>query len=172
MNPGKPRQIEFAVAAPLRKHERPNAPPTQGGLRPVFMHDRNGNLLLRKPKADSWMGPRKQYPIYSLAHEKPGELRKWRDRIAARAKVEWKGPPTDGPVALELTFVIVRPKSVPRKKRRWPCTGCDWDKLSRAVCDALTKIVYTNDARIVRATVAKIYGEVAGVRVVVGELQE
>lgn len=67
----------------------------------------------------------------------------------------------DGPVRLTLAFYLPRPKKYQR--RGVPVahlTAPDWDKLSRAVCDALTHVVYRDDKQIVEAVVGKFYAEV------------
>ena len=52
-------------------------------------------------------------------------------------------------MALTLKFVMPRPASTP-KTRATPAAikRPDFDKLIRAVCDALTEIIYTDDAAI------------------------
>jgi Holliday junction resolvase RusA-like endonuclease len=64
-----------------------------------------------------------------------------------------------GAVRLSVAFYMPRPKkySTP-KKASTPClTMPDWDKLSRAVGDALSKVVYHDDSQIVEAVIGKYY---------------
>jgi DNA (cytosine-5)-methyltransferase 1 len=82
------------------------------------------------------------------------------------------GPLLDGPLLLELTFWMPRPKghfgakgNVKPKSPRFPTVKPDVLKLARAVEDALTGIVYRDDSQIVSETLQKAYGEPARVEV-------
>lgn len=93
------------------------------------------------------------------------ELTSWRGVISGEAQ-RWRrenpGDPIDGPLAIDVTFYVTRPTSLP--KWRWlPWTGRDWDKLARAVCDALTAVVWRDDSRIVDGTVRKRFASMGGV---------
>lgn len=61
-----------------------------------------------------------------------------------------------GPVRLEITFTLPRPKSA--KKNAVPATRPDVSKLARSTEDALTDAgVYADDGRIVELLVRKSY---------------
>lgn len=64
-----------------------------------------------------------------------------------------------GPVRLSIAFHMPRPKkfSTPKKADTACITMPDWDKLSRAVGDALSQVVYQDDSQIVEAVVTKQY---------------
>jgi len=64
-----------------------------------------------------------------------------------------------GAVRLSVAFYMPRPKKFGTpKKADVPCiTMPDWDKLSRAVGDALSQVVYRDDSQIVEAVVVKQY---------------
>lgn len=85
----------------------------------------------------------------------------WRADIVTIAVNEWRHRPTIlGAVELDLQFVLPRPGSLPKRK---PTPAAvkrpDWDKLSRAVCDALTSAqVYKDDSQIV---IARVYKRIA-----------
>ena len=84
----------------------------------------------------------------------------WRRRafLAARdAMVRARVLTLDGPVSVDARFVVERPKSA--KKRAHPHTKPDLDKLCRALGDALTGVVVTDDSRIVEWRARKEYGE-------------
>jgi Holliday junction resolvase RusA-like endonuclease len=76
-------------------------------------------------------------------------------------------PPLEGPLLLELTFWIPRPKShygsgrnaesVKPGAPHAPAVKPDLLKLARAVEDALTAVVYRDDAQIVAETLQKAY---------------
>lgn len=68
------------------------------------------------------------------------------------------------PVRLRLDFFILRPQSCP-KSRKYPSVKPDTDKLVRSTCDALTGVLYADDAQIVQLVATKNYGEVEKVRI-------
>lgn len=88
-----------------------------------------------------------------------------------------------GPVAVELAFRWPRPKGHYGTGRNagvlkpaapvWPATLPDLDKLARAVLDALTGIVWVDDAQVVDLGLRKRYadGEGPGVTVTVSDLR-
>lgn len=71
-----------------------------------------------------------------------------------------------GPVTLDVTFVLLRPKSRP-KSRPMPDSAPDTSKLVRAVEDSLTGVVWRDDAQVVELLARKIYGDRPGARIVV-----
>lgn len=83
-----------------------------------------------------------------------------------------------GPVAVELAFRWPRPKGhhgargLRPSAPVWPATLPDLDKLARAVLDALTGIVWNDDAQVVDLGLRKRYadGEPPGVTVTVRDL--
>lgn len=77
-------------------------------------------------------------------------LHSWRGMIATAASMtlQEKGSSLlDGPVVVEVTFYLPRAKNA--KKKLFPDTRPDLDKLQRAVGDALSGIAYADDSRIV-----------------------
>lgn len=78
-------------------------------------------------------------------------FKSWRDAVA-RAGRDWQATHSqallDEPVAIDITFRLPRPKSSP-KRRLYPDGRPDVDKLGRAVLDAITGIIITNDSRVV-----------------------
>lgn len=91
----------------------------------------------------------------------PRELRHWRAKVAACARLwlDQNGtpPPLDCAVALHAIFYLPRPKSA--TKRLYPHTKPDLDKLARAIGDALTKLAYVDDSRIVEMRLAKRFAD-------------
>lgn len=90
--------------------------------------------------------------------KKGGNLKEWRGAIAACARL-WLSQngmpaPLDGPVKLSVTFYLPRPKSAPKRVTK-PDKKPDLDKLVRAAGDALSKIAYTEDSRIVEIHATK-----------------
>lgn len=100
--------------------------------------------------------------------EMSSELGNWRAFISAMAQAHMGNrPPIEGAVALGLLFTFQRPLA-DRKKVREHTGRPDLSKLVRAVEDALTGIVFTDDSRVVEIVTAKQYGERPGVLVIVG----
>jgi len=83
----------------------------------------------------------------------------------------WQRPPLEGPVYMTMIFELLRPKSVKPERRPWPHVAPDLDKLVRAVSDAMTGIVYRDDAQLVSGTFEKRYGDVPGVQISVTALE-
>jgi len=78
----------------------------------------------------------------------------WREAVAAEARKLAQNEPLDEPLVVEMTFYLPRPKSA-KKNVRFPNKKPDSLKLARAVEDALTKILYADDARIVTHLIKK-----------------
>lgn len=84
----------------------------------------------------------------------------WRDRVIAAGVVlrSQAGGTLEGPVAIEVTVTIDRPKSAP-KTRVWPAVrNGDADKIARAVLDALTEAeLWGDDSQVVDLHTVKAY---------------
>jgi crossover junction endodeoxyribonuclease RusA len=104
----------------------------------------------------------------------------WRDRVAKaayEAMVAMDGVPVlDGPVAVEMTIWLPRPKKHFGKRGllpsapKYPTTTPDIDKVARGILDAITGIVIRSDAQVVDLCCQKLYSEPARVDVVVTPL--
>lgn len=75
------------------------------------------------------------------------------------------------PVRVSITFVFEKPKSAPKRRTR-PTVKPDIDKLTRACMDALTGILYHDDAQVVDDEHHKIYGTPEGVFICVQIVEE
>lgn len=85
-----------------------------------------------------------------ITHSNRASLMQWRQDI--RTAVQIHAPQLQhelvrGPVAVVAIFHRTRPASI-SKKKQFPVTAPDLDKLQRAVGDALEKTVLVNDAQI------------------------
>lgn len=126
------------------------------GSKKAFAHARTGKIIVTDDSGQ------------------PG--RDWRACVADHAVVAMgrQGPILEA-VSLELTFVMPRPKGhfgtgrnareVKRSAPQYPTTKPDATKLLRSVEDALTGIVWRDDAQVVEQVVWKCYGSRPGVHV-------
>lgn len=101
----------------------------------------------------------------------------WRQAVATAARDHLSAQPWcapfDEPCVVHVTFLLPRPKSIP-KKRRHPDRKPDLDKLNRSVLDALVDGgLLADDARVVELNARKAYavdGEPTGCRVTIHRL--
>jgi len=100
-------------------------------------------------------------------------LRSWRQDVAAQASAAMHGhSPFSEPVEIRLTFHFSRPKGhfgTGRNQDRLkpsapiaPGVKPDLDKLVRSVLDALTGVVFRDDAQVVWLTARKCYALMPG----------
>ena len=85
-------------------------------------------------------------------------LSTWRRLVADVAQRFAPTEPWEGPVGVQLHFGIPKPKSAPKRRRVWPDKRPDLDKLTRAVLDALTYVVFADDSQVVEIEASKDYG--------------
>lgn len=117
-------------------------------------------------------GSEREFTGKTVITEKGGaRLAEWRNAIVLAARAAMNGAdPIEGPVGISLMFYVKQPK---RPKYVLPAVRPDWEKLSRAVCDALTAAgVYRDDGQIVTAAVCKRYAmDTPRVEVIVEEVE-
>ncbi|MGA9668433.1 MAG: RusA family crossover junction endodeoxyribonuclease [Terracidiphilus sp.] len=75
------------------------------------------------------------------------------------------------PVRVCVTFVFQKPKSAPASRTR-PTVKPDLDKLARSTTDALTGVLWADDAQVVEYSLNKIYGTLEHVQVSVQLVEE
>lgn len=92
----------------------------------------------------------------------PTKLKDWRTAINFVLQSKWEGPPLEGPVEVTLNFWLLRPASVSEKKRPEPHVKPDLDKLTRAAFDAMTGIVFKDDAQVTTIFASKTYSPESG----------
>lgn len=85
-------------------------------------------------------------------------LTTWRRLVADVAQNHAPQEPWEGPVGIELHFGLPKPKSAPKRRRVWPDKRPDLDKLTRAVLDALTYVVWVDDSQVIDIRASKDYG--------------
>lgn len=90
------------------------------------------------------------------------ELGPWRERVALaayRALGEQRTLVT-GPIVVGLEFVLYRPVSTPKTKTPPATKKPDIDKLERSILDALTHVIWSDDAQVVTVFKHKRVAEV------------
>lgn len=94
-----------------------------------------------------------------VTHDKRKQLMDWRNAIASAAQACGGQKAERGvPVWVRATFRLQRPQSAPKRIVR-PTTKPDLDKLSRALLDAGTGILWTDDSQVVSLQVVKRFAE-------------
>jgi Holliday junction resolvase RusA-like endonuclease len=97
----------------------------------------------------------------------------WKQEVAQAARHMYDGDLLDGPLKLTLRFFRIRPKGHFGKSglngagrgSMAPTTKPDVLKLARAVEDALTGVIWRDDAQIVVESLSKWWGEPARVEI-------
>lgn len=123
------------------------------------------------PHARSWKGD-----VAAAGHEAMARA----GGTARGADYDQATPLLAGPLGLAVTFTLARPKghfgtgrnagAVKASAPFYPTVKPDCTKLLRAVEDALTGVVWRDDAQVVEQSVTKRYGEPEGAAVVVWKL--
>jgi crossover junction endodeoxyribonuclease RusA len=98
-----------------------------------------------------------------LRYANDATLRPWREQVGAAARAEVQQLVT-GPVMVDVEFALPRPAgqwSVRGLRRpsapAHPTGRPDVDKLLRSILDALTSVVYADDAQVVTVLARKTY---------------
>jgi crossover junction endodeoxyribonuclease RusA len=91
-----------------------------------------------------------------VTHTKGVKLNEWRDIIGWAARDAVKEVHA-GPITVGAVFWFLRPASVSAKKRPYMTVKPDIDKVTRALLDALTGIVFRDDSQVVKLDVQKRY---------------
>ncbi len=96
----------------------------------------------------------------------PKKSRNYKQTLAAQIAAQNPEYIQDGAISLECEFIFARPKTLPKKvvdHTKKP----DLDNLLKALKDAMTGIVWHDDAQIVSLSARKDYGDVPGIKMVV-----
>jgi crossover junction endodeoxyribonuclease RusA len=108
--------------------------------------------------AKAFMPKGARFPI--VTSDNP-QLKGWRQLVAESASraLSGHGVFIAGPIRVCADFYLPRPKSL-AKKDRAHMTRPDVDKCARAILDALTKVIWHDDAQVVQLKVTKAYAAV------------
>jgi Holliday junction resolvase RusA-like endonuclease len=82
-------------------------------------------------------------------------------------------PPFDGPIELHIQAEYLVPASWSKKKQEaavWKASKPDADNLAKIAKDAMSKIIYRDDAQVVSLTVKKIYSPIARLIIIITEI--
>lgn len=101
----------------------------------------------------------------------------WQQQVKFVARDNYKGPILEGPLVLRIDFYTIRPKAHYRSGKnahllrenapQAPTSKPDCTKLTRGVEDALTAILWKDDAQIVSQHIFKSYAESYGAEITV-----
>lgn len=88
--------------------------------------------------------------------ESSAKVKPWRQAVKYAA-LEAAGRVT-GPLEVQMTFTLPKPKSAPKTRKTWPSSRPDLSKLVRATEDALTDAgAWDDDSRVVRCVASKVF---------------
>lgn len=95
------------------------------------------------------------------------KTKSWRDSVVAAVRETYTGQPLAGPIRLNVTFYLPRPKGhygsgknslfIKSSAPRYPTVKPDRTKLLRSTEDALSKILWRDDTQIITGIVSKYY---------------
>lgn len=131
-----------------------------GAAPPLVVRIRTVGVPAPKGSKKAFPNPKNpQRPI--VVDDNPKSLKAWHAAVAQAARdamAELGHPPVmEGPIAVRAVFYLPTPKSLSPRWRWLPTTKPDLDKLERATWDAMTGIVYRDDALIVDGSRRKLY---------------
>lgn len=128
----------------------PGKPATAGSKRGFVLRRRDGSLVTRGNGT----------PVVNIV-ENDRRSKDWRGDIKRFANDEYTGPMLTGALCLTLTFFLERPKFHSGKRGLLPSAPVhpivkpDLLKMARAVEDALTGVLWSDDAQIVTELLKK-----------------
>lgn len=103
--------------------------------------------------------PKTQGSIKAINHRSTGRAvamatntaaqREWRAYVRDLVVQAWNRGPHDAPFAVDVEFVMPRRSGAPKSYTPEHTRRPDLDKLQRAIGDALTKVVWTDDAKVI-----------------------
>ena len=102
----------------------------------------------------------------------------WENTVKLQALSVWRrnlgadALPLEGAVKLRIGFRLPRPKSVSVKKRPLPIVKPDVDKMLRSILDALTGVVFNDDAQVTAIEARKTYAAVPSAACVVIDIYQ
>lgn len=98
----------------------------------------------------------------------PAKSKDWKSEVKWQA-IERGAKIQDGPLSLSLRFILLRPKSLPKKVQHH-VKKPDLDNLVKGVKDGLKGICFKDDSQVVILVASKHYGETPCVEVKIQEV--
>lgn len=105
----------------------------------------------------------------------------WKHQVKHTARLTYQGPLLSTPLHVVCTFYMQRPSSHYRTGKNahlvkdgapgLPISKPDTTKLFRSTEDALTGVIWVDDAQIVKQDIMKIYGDTPGAKITIRELR-
>ncbi len=151
-----PRRIQFTVYGEARP---------QGSKISQVIYRRDGTPVTKNGR------------VVTVVRDDCPKTRHWRETIAAAARAAYSGPLLTGALKISLGFFRPRPRGHFGKRglrasaAKFPTTRPDTVKLTLAVEDALSGVLWRDDAQIVEHHIVKSWGEPARVDVLVEVLE-
>jgi crossover junction endodeoxyribonuclease RusA len=101
----------------------------------------------------------KRHIGHGVMIESSQKVKPWREAVKwAAIEVLRDTQPFKGPVCLDITFTLRKPKSAPKRQRTYPDKQPDIDKLCRSTLDALVASeIIEDDSRVVRLVATKVF---------------
>lgn len=100
-----------------------------------------------KGSAKAFLPPGGKFPV--VKQDNSAKQRAWVAYIRDQVLQQWNRGPHDAPFALDVEFVLPRRAGAPKSYTPDHTRKPDVDKLLRAVGDALSKVVWTDDSRVI-----------------------
>jgi len=104
-------------------------------------------------------------PRAVLVDQNSHDLKSWAHSVSAEARLHAPDALIEGPVEMRLMFYVKAPKSLRKTVPSFATKKPDLDKLTRAVWDSLSGVLYRDDSQVIQATISKQYGDQLGVQV-------
>lgn len=147
--------------------------PQPGGSKGAFALRRKDGSIVTRPGGA---------PIINVVDANP-KAKEWKQAVAWAARAAYKGQLLSGPLVVSMAFYRPRPKSHWKADRSKgmtktggesiaPTSKPDVLKLARAAEDALTGVLWVDDAQIVTELIEKYWGEPARVEIRVSEVKK
>ncbi len=138
--------------------------PAPGGSKRAFVLKRKDGSIVRRPNGS---------PMVNITDDAGQRNKDWRANVALCARQAMQGqPPTDKPLIVSITFYRTRPKGHHRSNGAlrdtapaFPTSKPDVLKLMRSTEDAMTGIVWVDDAQVVSEHLHKRFSSTPGAKV-------
>lgn len=156
------RSIEFTVYGQAQ-------PAGSKRAMPIYRNGPNGRQLVTRPNGS---------PVIAVTDDNP-KSRDWKQQVAHAASAAYRGPLLTGPIRFALHVVRPRPKghftakgslNKTGSETPFPITKPDVLKLARGVEDAISGIIWNDDAQIVDEHLTKAWGDQARIEVKIEQI--